>query len=322
VSFSRGHIHQILTNPLYAGRIRHRKVVHEGQHPALIDPARWDRVQLMLQDGATKERRTRSKTTRSLLCGKLFDETGDRLTPSHSKTRAGKRLRYYVSHRLIAKSGEDRDGWRLPAAELEQQVATMIHKHMAVPSFATSIQPEVSADAIGRIKTYLTDWLAKAERKTKTVLKTVKDIKIAPGRISIQLDRETVTKLIRSDDSLLSEDALSISCTFQLRKRGVETKLIFADHPTGQDDTLIRNIAKAHMWFDMIKAGQSFDQIAEAEQTSKRRIQQMIDLAFLAPDIIRDVLDGKQPVGFTSDWCLRHILPSDWSVQRALISTL
>ena len=24
----------------------------------------------------------------------------------------------------------------------------------------------------------------------------------------------------------------------------------------------------------------------------------MIDLAFLAPDIIRDVLDGKQPVGF------------------------
>lgn len=48
----------------------------------------------------------------------------------------------------------------------------------------------------------------------------------------------------------------------------------------------------------------------------------MIDLAFLAPDIIRDVLDGKQPVGFTSEWLLRHDLPSDWQDQRALIATL
>jgi site-specific DNA recombinase len=42
----------------------------------------------------------------------------------------------------------------------------------------------------------------------------------------------------------------------------------------------------------------------------------MIDLAFLAPDIVRDVLDGNQPIGFTSDWCLRHALPSDWDEQR------
>lgn len=51
-----------------------------------------------------------------MLCGKLFDETGDRLRPSHTKTRPGKRLRNYISHRLIAKSGEkDLNGWQLPA---------------------------------------------------------------------------------------------------------------------------------------------------------------------------------------------------------------
>ena len=62
--------------------------------------------------------------------------------------------------------------------------------------------------------------------------------------------------------------------------------------------------------------------IAAAEGTSKRRVQQMIDLAFLAPDIVRDVLDGKQPIGFTSDWCLRHEIPSDWSKQRAIVASL
>ena len=47
----------------------------------------------------------------------------------------------------------------------------------------------------------------------------------------------------------------------------------------------------------------------------------MIDLAFLAPDITRDVLDGKQPIGFTSDWCLRHPLPADWSELRTLLAS-
>ena len=47
----------------------------------------------------------------------------------------------------------------------------------------------------------------------------------------------------------------------------------------------------------------------------------MIDLAFLAPDIDRDVLDGAQPMGFTSDWCLRYDLPSDWDEQRDLLAT-
>jgi hypothetical protein len=48
----------------------------------------------------------------------------------------------------------------------------------------------------------------------------------------------------------------------------------------------------------------------------------MLDLAFLAPDIIGQVMDGRQPLGFTSDWCLRHELPSDWQTQRGLIATL
>ena len=120
----------------------------------------------------------------------------------------------------------------------------------------------------------------------------------------------------------LDELALEISSVLQIRKRGVETKLVFAELPIGQDDALILNIAKAHSWFKQLKTGRTFAQIAEAEKTSKRRVQQMIDLAFLAPDIVRDVLDGNQPIGFTSDWCLRHALPSDWDEQRQLLPNL
>lgn len=54
----------------------------------------------------------------------------------------------------------------------------------------------------------------------------------------------------------------------------------------------------------------------------KRRVQQMIGLAFQSPDIVRDAFEGKQPLGFTSDWLLRHDIPSAWDEQRALIATL
>ena len=55
------------------------------------------------------------------LAGKLFDDTRDRLTPSHTKKKTGQRLRYYVSQRFIQHSGQkDLSGWRLPAPMLEQ----------------------------------------------------------------------------------------------------------------------------------------------------------------------------------------------------------
>jgi len=72
----------------------------------------------------------------------------------------------------------------------------------------------------------------------------------------------------------------------------------------------------------MIKSGKTFDEIAAAEATSKRRIQQVIEWALLAPDIVRMIVEGRQPIGLTSNWLLRHALPTDWNAQRQLIATL
>ncbi|WP_296431640.1 DUF5681 domain-containing protein [Yoonia sp.] len=138
----------------------------------------------------------------------------------------------------------------------------------------------------------------------------------------LNLDASGVAALLGVEPASINDEACQITAPFQMRKRGVETKLIFSEAPTGRDEKLIRNIAKAHHWFAQIKSGKTFTEIAASEGASKRRIQQMIDLAFLAPDIIRDVLDGKQPVGFTSDWFKQHGLPSDWAAQRQLLATL
>src|SRR5712664_3500091 len=48
LSFARGHIYKILSNPLYIGEIEHRGARYPGQHPPLIDGATWDAVQAQL----------------------------------------------------------------------------------------------------------------------------------------------------------------------------------------------------------------------------------------------------------------------------------
>ena len=89
-------------------------------------------VQAQLQAGAAKPRRrtTKGRAARSPLAGKLFDETGDRLTPSHTKKKNGQRLRYYVSRRLIQHSGQ-KGPLRMAAARpmLEQTVVHLIRQH-------------------------------------------------------------------------------------------------------------------------------------------------------------------------------------------------
>lgn len=88
------------------------------------------------------------------------------------------------------------------------------------------------------------------------------------------------------------------------------------------DATLIRSIAKAHHYYDAIKQGQSFEEIAASENLSKRRILQVIDLAFLAPDLVRKIAQGNQPIGLTAKWLGLNPMPSDWQAQRRIAATL
>jgi hypothetical protein len=92
------------------------------------------------------------------------------------------------------------------------------------------------------------------------------------------------------------------SSEFQHRKRGVETKIILADAISTRDDVLLKNIAKAHRYFALVRSGKTYAEIAKIECVSNDRIQKLIELAFLAPDVIRDVYEGSQPAGITTVW--------------------
>jgi site-specific DNA recombinase len=317
-SLDRGHIHHMLTNPVYAGRIRHRSRAYEGLHDAIIAPEIWDDVQMRLQQKAPHLRGAgKAVSDPSFLIGKLFDETGDRLTPSHT-SKGGKRHRYYISHRLVKQAGgKDLTGWRLPARPLEEQIAQVMAERLFALGTPANVKDLTSGDIIA-IKT-------EAELvclKRETLFGLIDWIEISAGNITFQLDANALAALMQLPGDRIEPGALRFSRPFQMRKRGVETRLIVGNNAPDPDDVLIRNLARAHRWFGMIKLGQSYDEIATIEGTLKRRIQQVIEWVLLAPDIVRMILEGRQPIGLTSNWLLRHTLPSDWQEQRQLIVTL
>ena len=127
--FSRGHIYKILSNPIYVGRIAHKGQVHEGQHPPIVTQDLWDEVQQSLRDhlGAARTKRTRQSSD-ALLTGKLYDDGGNRMSPTWAR-KGSKRWRYYVSQAALqgdkSKAGSI---LRVPAADVETLVAEALGK--------------------------------------------------------------------------------------------------------------------------------------------------------------------------------------------------
>src|SRR5262245_54769048 len=124
-AFSRGEIYRLLSNPIYVGEIGHKGQRYEGQHPALVDRDTWMQVRARLVTNTHARRIQLGARDPSLLAGILFDDEGNRLTPTHTN-RKGKRYRYYAQQspdsRQRGRSHDTGHRWRVPAIEIEAAV--------------------------------------------------------------------------------------------------------------------------------------------------------------------------------------------------------
>ncbi len=88
------------------------------------------------------------------------------------------------------------------------------------------------------------------------------------------------------------------------------------------DQTLSRNLALGWSWLNEIKRGASMEDIASRNEISQRAIARLIDLAFLAPDIVDAIVTGRQPVNLTANVLIRDMHQRLWHDQRAMIAAL
>ena len=274
---SRGHVHYILTSPIYAGRIPHKGKAYEGQHPAIINAKRWDRIQAMLKEHSVNPRGPRQRMTMpSPLTGKLFDETGKRLSPSHANKK-GKRYRYYISHDLVGGRKVDAKGrgWRLPAEELEKVVCAALQRHLT--SFVARWALELPDPAAHKAMTEALD-------DQSWMLDAVQSASLDHSRIRIETDADVVASTLGIDRDLIDPSATTFDTPFTLKRRGVEIRFVMDAPSTKLDEALIGNLARAHAWLAQIKAGTAITEISKSDRITSRRVQQTLEFAFLAPE--------------------------------------
>lgn len=261
---------------------------------------------------------------RSPLVGKLFDETGDRLTPSHSR-KNGKHLRYYISRRLVTDRRERHpDAWRLPARDLETGIARMLRDHLSKPTVLTDLVRDLSASEIPGLQEKMRYLAMDCDPEGSVDLwaKLLRRADLQQGSILLRLDRKVLTERLGIAADRIDSAARRINASFQMQRRGVEARIILGAAVPHVDPVLAKNILMAQRWYAAIKAGASFGDLAAREKASTSRIQQMIGLAFLAPDVFDQVAAGNQPVAFTSEWVKRHLLPAGGDQQRQIVGGL
>src|SRR5437870_700265 len=111
------------------------------------------------------------------------------------------------------------------------------------------------------------------------------------------------------------------------KRRGVETKLVLPglaqqNHSSRCNPALIKAIARGRAWFDELATGRarSLDELAKREAISRRYIRRLVNLAFLSPQLVEAILQGRQPVELTATRLTELDLPYDWAEQRRLLA--
>src|SRR6267154_2076208 len=161
--------------------------------------------------------------------------------------------------------------------------------------------------------------------------------------------RELVEKVVVDDQSLTiklrcgpllggdvpssaSEDgrdhAVELASAIAFKRRGAETKLVLPglaqqNDRSRCDPALIKAIARGRTWFEELATGRarSLEELAKRDGITRRYIRRLVCFAFLSPELVEAILQGRQPVQLTATRLTELDLPLDWTEQRRLLAS-
>jgi site-specific DNA recombinase len=338
---ARGALYLILQNPIYRGEIVHKDQRYQGEHAAIVDPELWATVQKILDTNRVDRETGADAAEPSLLAGLLFDEAGERLTPTHAN-KQGRRYRYYVSQRLV--TGDRRsapDARRIPAGDLERLVIDRIRDWIADEAAVYhAIEPLVAdVDRRQAVLEQAVDlserWPELAPSEGKAILRRLVH-RIEVGRDSVQVEVRPAV-LLRD---LVAADAVppgrrscrehspvvTLTIAARLKRVGMATKLLIEGEATGTrsapDRSLLRLLAQAHQYRTLVLQGDGkpISALVKHAGVGASCFARVLRLAFLAPDVVTAILQDRQAPELNAKLLSLQVrLPIGWKDQAAAL---
>jgi site-specific DNA recombinase len=299
IRFGVGSLAQLLRNRFLIGEIVYRGAVHVGEHEPILERSLFEAVQAKLAGSATA-RQLKLKASPSILAGRIFDERGYRMTPTHTN-KQGARYRYYVSHSTLQKrERRSPKTFRASAPDLEAMVVKAICERLAE---CGRNEPDIPIN------------------ERELVERHLKEIVIKPQAVEVYLIDRT-QPLPRTHDAanrvvlpsiVLPWNAPAASVAGIIHSPSTQPSM------RGDRHALLIAIAKARAWISDLSEGRvaSFAEIAKRDGKVERHIRLLAPLAFVSPRVLSNALDGIAPtLGVTG---LAKCLPDSWGRQRQLV---
>lgn len=256
------------------------------------------------------------------------------MSPTHANKK-GTRYRYYVSQSLI-KSGRAKPSetaCRVPAADLEALIEEKFRKLLRDPHAILELAGATTVAARRAIIVRAADlaqrWPQIAASERRRILGVcLARIEVRAETITIAVRLSALVKSIQGDKAHGSPEVSDNGSTIQLtipariRRTGLSNKLVIEGRSatTGKmDRSLLRLIAMAQRFNALAinKTGERVGDIAMAAGVSRSYFARVFRLSFLAPDITKAILLGRQPHNFSAIKLMRAgQFPLRWSEQR------
>jgi len=308
IPFTRGPLAYMLRNRFYVGEVSFKGEIFKGEQPSILDRTLFDAVQAKLEQQRTN-RATSRHSSGSILTGLIFDDRGNRMTPSYT-LKKGLRYRYYTTAALLqgdpGKAGTIR---RVAADQIEKLIVAALRKHIgkAAAQKVQGIEQASEGDLVRRL-------VARVDVHASQLLVTVHSNAGDIGKTHAA-NRHSKNQVLRiawkKQPSKMRREIIPAS----------RSKVAAPPRPIRSETraTLVSAIARGRYWLDEIISGKtaSVSQIAKREHCSTRQVNLTISLAFLSPVLVQAAVDGKLPrgIGVAS---LRDA-PADWAAQHKLL---
>ena len=288
--FQKSSIQRILTNPVYIGQVAHmsKNKTYKGQHPAILPVELWEQVQTHLR------RRIKSPQAFSgyqqhhtLLSGKLQDEQGRSFRITSSK-KQGRQLLYYYN---------GTGGHYLPVGQLDDFALKMLKKACWGEN---SAQPNTSLP-----DKQLSTWISKAVCQTRGQQHLI-TLYLQESQLSADI-ADFSARLEASGDNTLYPRRINGSVCLHARfmvdnvsgtklQNGTARNILTVQQI---NESLVRGLARAWQCKKLAEQGLPIQEIAKKLGLNKRTFARYMNLCYLAPAIVADILEYKNPKHFT-----------------------
>ena len=284
-------LHRLLHEKLYLGMIENKRTgqAFKGQHEAIISKELWEKVQAKLKENDNCANHTRSRNN-NLLTGKLFDANGTIFTNQvNSKKKAAKRHYYSIKGLFLPTEQIDKlakdaiieiFNGNLNGLNKDSTMALKLINFTDMDYFA---QRNFIRNFINKI-IYQKDHLTFFFNTDPTILSTYTGDSLNESNNPLEFIVDNANNQIIYEKQVIINRGLS-SNVYNAGKVGLMSI-------NDNNRLIVRAFAYAWKFKKLYEKGIRMEDIMKQEKMTKRTIYKYLNLAYLSPRIVNQLLSG------------------------------